>query len=205
MFGKKNNNKEEYLADPDVQLMLRFKAGDLPSFDVLLKKYFPRILNFIYRYTANETRAEDIAQEVFIRVYKSRAGYNPHATFKTWLYTIAKNCALNELRKNKRHMESLDRPLTVQGEDMYRDQVDPKAVRPDQLLMHRDKEQMVKKAIALLPKNQKTAIVLRKYDHLSYAEIAQIMRTSEKAVKSLLSRGKENLRKSLSKYIESLQ
>ena len=101
VFSRKKKEPNPYLEDEDVRLMLAFKKGDAASFETLLKKYFPQMMNFIYRYVGDRTIAEDIAQEVFIRVYRKKDMYTPKARFKTWLYTIARNLSINELRKRK--------------------------------------------------------------------------------------------------------
>ncbi|MCK5083475.1 MAG: sigma-70 family RNA polymerase sigma factor, partial [Candidatus Omnitrophica bacterium] len=97
-----------YLSDPDVRLMLEFQSGNKASFETLMRKYFPRLINFIYRYVSDREAAEDLAQEVFIRIYKSGSSYSPQSKLQTWIFTIARNLSLNELRRNKHRTVSLD-------------------------------------------------------------------------------------------------
>lgn len=191
-----------YLSDPDVRLMMEFQKGDKASFEALLRKHFPRVLNFIYRYTGGRETAEDLAQEVFIRVYKSAADYRPQSKFQTWVFTIARNLSLNELRRNahKPKTVSLDETFSSQEGELKRQVEDPSSAAPDQAVLHREKAGAVKAAVDALPENQRVAVLLRRYEGFSYEEIARTMNVSVKAVKSLLSRAKENLRIKLAKW-----
>ena len=103
MRFRKQKDKS-YLADPDVECMLKVKKGDRVAFEILMRKYYPRILNFVYRFLGNRQLSEDLTQDVFLKVYKSARRYRPRSKFQTWLYTIAKNSCLNELRRNRRQM-----------------------------------------------------------------------------------------------------
>lgn len=191
------NSSNDYLSDPDVGFMLAFQKGDQHSFEVIMKKYFPRLLNFIYRYVGNRELAEDLTQEVFVRVYKAAHSYAPKSKLQTWLYTIAKNISLNELRRSKYYTISLDEPVYSKGESLLRQVSDKTVNLPDKVLLEDEKASIVMEAIQSLPENQRMAVILRRYDNLSYEEIALAMKTSVKAVKSLLSRAKENLREKL--------
>lgn len=196
------DNSNPFLLDPDVQLMIEFQGGNKAAFETLMTKYFGRLLNFIFRYTANREIAEDLTQEVFIKVYKSGPNYAPQAKFQTWLYTIAKNISLNELRKNRRMTVSIDQTFQHEGESLRRQIKDEKVVSPDRDAMQNELMLAVKKAIHELPENQRMAVILRRYDKFSYEEIAAAMETSVEAVRSLLSRAKENLKDKLSAYSE---
>ncbi len=196
-----NDNLNPYLSDPDVQLMLSFQQGDKAAFEALLRKYFPRLLNFIYRFVGTREIAEDITQEVFIKVYKSGSYYQPQSKFQTWVYTIAKNMSLNELRRNRKGMVSLDAPFDTGKNEMQRQMADTETLGPDQAMVQKEKVTAIRKAINSLPENQRLAVLLRRYDKFSYEQIAQTMGTSEKAVKSLLNRAKENLRTKLVKWV----
>jgi len=198
MIFKKQS--ESYLSDPDVLLMLEFKAGDKTSFEKLMRKYFPRILNFIYRFVTDRALAEDLTQDVFMKVYDAASSYSPKAQFKTWLYIIARNISLNEIRKRRHKVVSLDEILVSQEGAMHRQVGDDSAVAPDQRMMHRERVAAVRKAIEGLPENQKMAVILRRYEKLSYEDIARTMGLSLEAVKSLLSRAKDNLKTSLQKW-----
>jgi len=199
LFSQKNSN--DYLSDPDVQLMLSFREGNQAAFEDLMRKYFTRLLNFIYRYVGNRELAEDLTQEVFIRVYKTAHRYSPQSKLQTWLYTIAKNVSLNELRRLKNKNISLDQPIYTNGEGLKRQVEDKTQKAPDHILLENEKAEIIMEAIQSLPENQRIAVILRRYDQFSYDEIADTMKTSAKAVKSLLSRAKENLREKLKNVI----
>ena len=191
------DNTNPYLSDPDVRLMLEFQGGDKPAFEALMHKYYPRLLNFIHRFIGQREIAEDLTQEVFMKVYQAVSAYRPESKFQTWIYTIAKNISLNELRRNKKLTVSLDEPLSSQDGGFKRDVEDPSGVRPDEELLRQETVRAVRQAIHALPENQRMAVILRRYEQFSYEEIAQTMRMSVKAVKSLLSRAKENLKNKL--------
>lgn len=189
-----------YLSDPDVLLMLEFQKGDKPSFEALMRKYYARIFNFILRMTGSREAAEDLTQETFVRVYQSARNYTPKALYRTWLFTIAKNVSLNELRRASRRNLSLQAEIETPGGT-----VRPQAVsddpRPDEKAWTEEKRAFVKEAIEQLPGNQRTAVILRRYEKFSYEEIAGAMDCSVSAVKSLLSRARQNLYQSLKSYI----
>ena len=194
------DSKGIYLDDPDVQLMLKFQKGDKASFEILMRKYYPRILNFVYRYSRSREIAEDLTQEVFLKVFKTASRYQPQSKFRTWLYTIAKNTSLNELRARKRITVSLDENLKS-GEDEFQRQIeDTTEINPDEQALHNEMAATVKEAISALPENQRLAVILRRYENLSYEEIAKTMNVTPKAVKSLLNRAKENLKQKLAKF-----
>ncbi|MEW6088492.1 MAG: RNA polymerase sigma factor [bacterium] len=188
---------DEYLKDEDVQLMLRFKDGDNSSFEILLEKYQSPIINFLYKITGNKTEAEDLTQEVFIRVYHSGKKYIPQSKFSTWIYIIAKNTALNDIRRKKGILRFLKKDLE-EPEKKIPDNKNPSALAQLEL---KDLQKVVKNAIDLLPPNQKIAVILSKYDSLSYEEISQIMDCSISSVKSLLNRAKISLKEKLEKYV----
>ena len=197
-----NSSDSQYLSDIDVQLMLEFKGGDKASFEALMTKYFPRVLNFIYRFVGNRELAEDLTQEVFIKVYHSAANYTPQAKFQTWLFTIAKNISLNEIRRHKGHTISLDETFETDGNEVKRQFEDTKMANPKEELLLKEKQEIIKEAIHSLPENQRMAVLLRRYDNFSYEEIAKTLNVSVKAVKSLLSRAKENLREKLAGWVD---
>jgi RNA polymerase sigma-70 factor (ECF subfamily) len=186
-----------YLSDPDVRLMLEFQGGDKASFEALMRKYYPRLLNFIYRFMGSAEIAEDLTQEVFLKVYRAAAGYRPESKFQTWVYTIAKNISLNELRHHKKTPFSLDEPFLSEDGPVARQLEDTATPRADEQMLHDETAAAVRAAIDSLPENQRAAVILRRYEQFSYEEIAQTMRMSVKAVKSLLSRAKENLKNKL--------
>jgi RNA polymerase sigma-70 factor, ECF subfamily len=193
------------MARSDVQLMLDVKAGDEQSFSLLLYRYRTPLVNFLYRMVRNREQAEDLAQEVFLRVYRARADYVPSAKFTTWLFRIATNLALNSLRDHRyQRMEiSIDAPVTVDAEDGNERQLDVADSRPDieQHLVEETRRKMIRHAIDKLPEKQRAAVLLHKYQELDYSEIARILSCSESALKSLLFRAYETLRVELAPLV----
>jgi len=193
------------MARSDVQLMLDVKAGDEQSFALLLQRYRSPLVNFLYRMVRNREQAEDLAQEVFIRVYRARADYVPSAKFTTWLFRIATNLALNSLRdtRHQRMEISLDAPVTADAEDGDERMLDVADKHPDieQHLVEETRKAMIKHAIDKLPEKQRAAVLLHKYQELDYGEIAKILSCSESALKSLLFRAYETLRVELAPLV----
>jgi RNA polymerase sigma-70 factor (ECF subfamily) len=183
--------------------MIEFQEGNKKSFEELIRRYFPRLLNFINRYIGDRQRAEDLTQEVFIRVYKSAAKYKAQSKFQTWIFTIAKNLSVNELRRNKFKMLSLEQTLSTPGGEIRLQWQDSNAVGPDHEALFNERAIAVKSAIDSLPENQRVAVLLRRYENFSYEEIAMTMNVSAKAVKSLLSRAKVNLSSKLEKWAKN--
>ena len=177
----------------DVQLMLDVKSGDEESFAILLQKYRSPMVNFLYRMVRDATAAEDLAQEVFLRVYRARKQYSPSAKFTTWLFRIATNLALNSIRDNRhRQMDvSIDAPVE---EDEVRVELPAREMRIDEFMVERDRTAVIRRAIAALPEKQRAAVLLHKYEEMDYGEIARILDCSESALKSLLFRAYETLR-----------
>jgi len=189
----------------DVQLMLDVKAGDEQSFGLLLQRYRTPLVNFLYRMVRSREQAEDLAQEVFIRVYRAREEYVPSAKFTTWLFRIATNLALNSLRDH-RHQKleiSMDAPLTADAEDGDEKPFEVADKHPtiEQELLEEDRKKMIRHAIEKLPEKQRAAVLLHKYQELDYAEIAKILSVSESALKSLLFRAYESVRVELAPLV----
>src|SRR5580704_5847493 len=160
-------------SDPDAALMLRVKRGDRGAFAELVEKYKQPLFNFICRTMRDETEAEDLAQNVFLQVYKSRQRYERTAKFSTWLFTIARNLCLNEIRRRTRHpADSLDRPHPEQEDQPYQQFEDRKAVSAPDTMLHGELEEKIDTAMADLPENQRTALMLCRQEELSYEEIA---------------------------------
>jgi RNA polymerase sigma-70 factor, ECF subfamily len=178
--------------DYDAELMLRVKAGDHASFGVLLEKHRNPVIHFLYRMVQNQAVAEELAQEVFLRVYRSRASYEPTAKFTTWLFRIATHLALNSLRdgKNDRKQESLDDMV----DDQPVRQVSDNRPTIEQVMLYQARLGEVKKAIQTLPEKQRAAVLMHKYEEMEYSQIARVLNCSESAVKSLLFRAYETLR-----------
>jgi RNA polymerase sigma-70 factor (ECF subfamily) len=177
--------------------MLDVKAGDDSSFDFLLRKYRSPLVNFLNRMVRDSSTAEDLAQEVFLRVYRARKQYTPSAKFTTWLFRIATNVALNSVRDARhRKMEvSIDAP-TDEGDSRPMELRAPEK-RIDEHLLERDRIETIRRAILALPEKQRAAVLLHKYEEMDYAEIARVLDCSESALKSLLFRAYENLRMQL--------
>ena len=193
------------MARTDVQLMLDVKAGDEQSFALLLHRYRTPLVNFLYRMVRNREQAEDLAQEVFIRVYRARADYVPSAKFTTWLFRIATNLALNSLRdtRHQRMEVSLDAPVTVDSEEGDERPLDVAEKNPniEEHLVQEAQREMIRHAIDKLPEKQRAAVLLHKYQDLDYGEISKILSCSESALKSLLFRAYETLRVELAPLV----
>jgi RNA polymerase sigma-70 factor, ECF subfamily len=193
------------MARTDVQLMLDVKAGDEQSFALLLHRYRTPLVNFLYRMVRNREQAEDLAQEVFIRVYRARADYVPSAKFTTWLFRIATNLALNSVRdtRHQRMEVSLDAPVTVDAEDGDERPLDVAEKNPniEEHLVQEAQRDMIRHAIDKLPEKQRAAVLLHKYQDLDYGEISKILQCSESALKSLLFRAYESLRVELAPLV----
>jgi len=191
------------LRDPDIRLMLRVRDDDDSAFAALVELYQHRLVTVMHHLIGNKEEAEDLAQEVFLRVYRSRKKYRPRAKFSTWLFTIANNLALNALRSRQRKPAI---PLNVRDSG-------PLGPRPAEQLVHdRDRAPgdrldqqelaaVIRVALEGLNERQRMAVVLNKFEDMNYAEIAEVMDLTTKAVKSLLSRARENLREALKEYI----
>ena len=191
-------------SDPDAALMLRVKRGDRAAFADLVEKYKQPVMNFIFRTLRDETEAEDLAQTVFLQVYKSRARYRQTAKFSTWLFTIARNLCLNELRRRARHpAESLEETHYESEEQPARQFEDKSQSSAPEKLLHGELAQKIEEALAELPENQRSAILLCRQEDLSYEEIAKILRCSLSATKSLIHRGREALKEKLKPYLKS--
>jgi RNA polymerase sigma-70 factor (ECF subfamily) len=188
--------------DLDAQLMLRVREGDNDSFRLLLEKHRNPLVYFLQRMVQDAGASEELAQEVFLRIYRSRASYEPSAKFTTWMFRIASHVALNWLRdeKHERAAERIDAPRTgghrggeQGGEQPARDVRDQ---RPsvEQRLVHENKMEEIRRSIAQLPAKQRAAVLMHKYEEMEYSQIAQALECSESAVKSLLFRAYETLR-----------
>ncbi len=191
----------------DVQLMLDVKAGDQQSFELLLQRYRTPLVNFLYRMVRSREQAEDLAQEVFLRVYRAREDYEPSAKFTTWLFRIATNLALNSLRDHRyQKLEiSMDAPIVADAEDGDERPMEVADEHPDieQHLVEEARKKMIRHAIEKLPEKQRAAVLLHKYQELDYSEISKILRCSESALKSLLFRAYETLRVELAPLVAS--
>ena len=191
--------------DPDAALMLRVKRGDRAAFEELVAHYQQPVLNFVYRTLPDSTEAEDLAQGTFVQVWKSADRYEPNAKFSTWLFTIARNLCLNELRRRYRHpADSLDAPAHADSDEPRGHSVEDKreTTAPDTLLRG-ELEAKVAEAVAALPENQRTALLLWQQDDLGYEDIAKVLGCSLSAVKSLIHRARETLKTRLKPYLRT--
>lgn len=190
--------------DPDAALMLRVKRGDRVAFAELVEKYKQPVMNLVYRTLRDEAEAEDLAQNVFLQVYKSAKRYESRAKFSTWLFTIARNLCLNEIRRRSRHPADSLEETHAEHEDQPRQQYeDKKIISPPEKLLHGELAQKIEEALAELPENQRTAILLCRQDELSYEEIAEVLGCSLSATKSLIHRGRETLKEKLKPYLKT--
>jgi RNA polymerase sigma-70 factor, ECF subfamily len=183
--------------------MLDVKAGDEASFELLLHRYRTPLVNFLFRMVRNREQAEDLAQEVFLRVYRAREDYVPSAKFTTWLFRIATNLALNSVRDNRyQKLEtSIDTPVVDDEGDERPLDIPEKNPNIEQHLVEEARRKMIRHAIDKLPEKQRAAVLLHKYQELDYAEIAKILSCSESALKSLLFRAYEALRVELAPLV----
>lgn len=175
-------------------------AGDTGAFEQLVERHQRLVIGTVARMLGNTSDAEDIAQQVFVRVWKSAKRYVPRAKFTTWLLKITRNLVFNELRRRSRHPQV---PLQSETEEEERPIRDEQAVAPDASLLEQELQKAIDAAIANLPETQRLAVILRRYEELSYEEIAETLDQSVSAVKSLLFRARTELRESLQRYLSS--
>jgi RNA polymerase sigma-70 factor (ECF subfamily) len=182
----------------DVRLMELVGTGDSGAFEQLMERHQRLVVGTVGRMLGNTSDAEDIAQQVFVRVWKSAKRYVPRAKFTTWLLKITRNLVFNELRRRSRHPQV---PLQGESEEEERPIRDENAITPDASMLEQELQKAIEAAIANLPETQRLAVILRRYEELSYEEIAETLDQSVSAVKSLLFRARTELRTSLSQYL----
>ena len=193
---------ERYLEDPDVQLMLRVRNGEIAAFDELARLYAQVLTNFCAKFVGSFILAEDLAQDVLLKVLKAGPTYVPTAKFRTWLLTIATNVCLNRKRWQKKHGHlSLDTRIGDESSPTRAENLAEDGAMPNDRMDQNEMIKRVRQAILELPESQRAALILARYHELSYAEIGAIMELSLMAVKSLLNRAKDNLREKLSREI----
>ena len=191
------------LRDPDIRLMLRVREDDTAAFTELVGNYQRRLVGIMHHLVGNAEEAEDLAQEVFLRVYRNRKNYTPQAKFSTWFFTIANNLALNALRNRNRKpavplAASDSGPFGIRPEEQL---VRDHGATPSFGLRQAELADRIRSALDTLNERQKMAVVLNKFEDMSYADIAEVMGMTTKAVKSLLSRARTRLRDALAGYI----
>ena len=186
----------------DAQVMLRVKAGDQSAFEYLVQKYRRPMLSFMYRMAHNTAAAEDLAQEVFLRVYRSRETYEASAKFTTWLYRIASNLAVNHARDTRHERPettvSLDEPDQETGLTM---DVPDSSLTAEEAIVRRERLAAIRQRVQALPERQRIAVVMHKYQQMDYRQIAEVLKLSESAIKSLLFRAYETLRVQLKEFV----
>lgn len=184
----------------DIRLMKLVGAGDERAFEQLVERHQRLVIGTVGRMLGLNSDAEDIAQQVFVRVWKNARRYEPRAKFTTWLLKITRNLVFNELRRRSRHPTV---PLQSETDEEERPIKDERMVAPDASLLDQELQRAVDAAIANLPETQRMAVILRRYEELSYEEIAETLDQSVSAVKSLLFRARTELRESLKRYLAS--
>ncbi|MGD0601014.1 MAG: sigma-70 family RNA polymerase sigma factor [Terriglobales bacterium] len=186
----------------DVDVMLRVKTGDEPAFAYLVQKYRRPMVGFMYRMCHNPSTAEELAQEVFLRVYRSRTSYEPSAKFSTWLYRIATNLAVNHARDTRHERPEntvrLDEPNQETGTtpDLADD-----SLSAEEQILKRERLAAIRSKVNALPERQRMAVVMHKYQQMDYRQIADVLKLSESATKSLLFRAYETLREQLKEFV----
>ncbi len=190
--------------DPDAALMLRVKGGDMEAFEALVEKYKQPVINVMYRMIRDLDEAEDLAQNVFIRVFQSADRYQASAKFSTWVFTIARHLCLNEIRRRGRHpADSLESSQSENEDQPAKQYQDNRTFSPPQAFLHGELERKIQEAVSELPEKQRLAISLCQEDELSYEEIAEVLECSLSATKSLIHRGRETLKQKLKPYLQS--
>jgi RNA polymerase sigma-70 factor (ECF subfamily) len=203
--GPEADNLEKQLEarDPDVRLMLQVRDDVTGAFETLVERYQNRLVGVLYHLTGSLEEAEDLCQEVFLRIYRARKGYRARSKFSTWLFTIANNLALNHLRSKGRN-PSL--PMSNSGTNSQAvlsmaQQLASREGTPSAPVRQAELADLVQAALSVLNEDQKMAVLLNKFEEMSYAEIADVMGRSAAAVKSLLARARNQLREQLEPYV----
>jgi RNA polymerase sigma-70 factor, ECF subfamily len=186
----------------DAEVMLRVKAGDDAAFEYLVQKYRRPMVSYMYRMCHNAAASEDLAQEVFLRVYRSRGNYEPSAKFTTWLYRIATNLAVNHARDSRHERPentvSVDEPDQETGLTL---DLPDNTLSAEEAILRRERMAAIRQQVQNLPERQRTAVVMHKYQQMDYREISEVLKLSESATKSLLFRAYETLRVHLKEFL----
>jgi RNA polymerase sigma-70 factor (ECF subfamily) len=193
------------LHDPDVRLMLEVQAGSALAFEELVLRYQGRLMTVLQHLVGRRDQAEDLVQEVFLRVYRARKRYQPGARFSTWIFTIAGNVAANALRDRRRRREvdaSIGQDDSSGAKSLAEMAPAASGLMPARQLDKAEMREIVRLALDTLNERQRLAVLLNKFEHMSYAEIGETMNLTPQAVKSLLSRARESLRDTLEPYLQ---
>jgi len=186
--------------DRDVALMGMVSAGDMSAFEELVERHQRAVIGTVAKMLGNASESEDIAQQVFVRVWKSAGRYEAQAKFTTWLFTITRNLVFNEVRRRQRKPTvSVDE----REETTHRTVEDLQAISPDDEMLQTELEEAIDRAIQSLPEKQRMAVVLRRYEEMPYDEIAAVLEMSIPAVKSLLFRARTQLKEALQRYLDA--
>jgi RNA polymerase sigma-70 factor (ECF subfamily) len=186
----------------DAEVMLRVKAGDDAAFNHLVEKFRRPMISFMYRMTHNSATAEDLAQEVFLRVYRSRSGYTADAKFTTWLYRIATNLAVNHARDTRHERPEVTVNIDESDEETGLSvDVPDTSLTAEQDILRRERLMAIRKHVEALPERQRLAVLMHKYQNMDYKQIADVLHLSESATKSLLFRAYETLREKLKDFV----
>jgi RNA polymerase sigma-70 factor (ECF subfamily) len=195
--------------DPDVRLMLQVRDDVQGAFETLVERYQHRLVGVLVHLVGRVEEAEDLTQEVFLRIYRARKGYRPRAKFSTWLFTIANNLALNHLRGKGRTpagVAAVGGDGTASGEFRpVEERIEAREGTPSAQMRSVELSEVIREALDILGEDQKMAVLLNKFEDMSYAEIAEVMGRSEAAVKSLLARARNHLRERLEPYLKTGQ
>lgn len=199
-----SSGEQRALRDPDVRLMLEVRSGSASAFEELMLRYQNRVVTVLEHLVGSRDLAEDLAQEVFLRVYRSRESYHADAKFSTWLFTIVNNVASNALRSRRRRREvTLGAGESKEGgEPLDAMAAAPSGQMPTRQLDKAEMREVIRVALGALSERQRLAVLLCKFEEMSYAEIAETMNLSSQAIKSLLARARVNLRQLLEPYLQ---
>ncbi|MFG0262226.1 MAG: RNA polymerase sigma factor [Novipirellula sp. JB048] len=195
-------------SDPDVRLMLRVRDDDAGAFEELVRRYEARLVRLMHTLSPNRGLAEDLAQEVFLRVYRARKRYQPGAKFSTWLFTIAGNVARNSNRtlSRRREVSEVDAPRNPDAPShaqlLAATALEASGLMPARLSEASERAEIVRQAVQALSERQRMALMLSRFENMSYIEIAETMQLTPQAVKSLLSRARVNLKEILQPYVD---
>lgn len=197
-----NSSATTEAASADVEAMLRVKTGDESAFSFLVQKYRRPMVGYMYRLCHNPSTAEELAQEVFLRVYRSRTSYEPSAKFTTWLYRIATNLAVNHARDTRHERAQntvrLDEPDQETGTTP---DLPDESLSAEEAILKRERLAAIRSKVNALPERQRMAVMMHKYQQMDYREIATVLKLSESATKSLLFRAYETLREQLKEFV----
>ena len=196
-------DQELHLKDEDWLWIEKVLQGDSSAFEKIFDKYKIRVINLAFRFVGEKTAAEDVAQEVFLKIYEKKVKVDSKSKFSTWLYRVTVNAALDASRKRKHLPSSLDQEISDREEGSLMDKVhDPNAVNPTLTIAKKELASLIQKEINRLPEKLKLPILLYQFEEMSYREIAGILGITEKAVEKRLSYARDHLKKRLSDYLQ---